>query len=498
MAGIDLEERRQKFPGRPQPAPSVPTPMPTVEDRPAPSYPGLPPSVPDWQRDYPAPSPVPQSHTSSRGSLPPVGQIQTASASGGGSDVEDFLKRIAEEMKARGSDVYSDQSSIEALRNGRMSQADYQAFAERRAGPTSHRSYDSQNPSSVAQAAIREDDRRVGVNLTGPLQALASAAAGPLTGRPQQMPGATPGPMYGTGYQQAWNTIQNASKQYLGGYMTQQEIDSHLRNMGWKMDRDPDANILRSVQSWAPSLANSPEAQEYARRAAEAQPGGSGGSGGGGGNGQFTDPLASEAERAARERAERLRNPPSDSGQAMLEQALKEMAEKFRNGGYTNEELELFQTQALDPVERLRTARKQQVMQEISRRGIAPSSGVAQSMLADVDRQFDAMRAQQQTQLGTQAAGERRGRMLQALELLSGLASTEEGRLDKAFGYTTYPLTLADRAFQQASQVYGMSNPMNLFGPASQLAQMGMGQQAGQSQALSQLAWLLFQNGQLR
>jgi hypothetical protein len=483
MAGIDLEERRQKFPNRPQPSPAAPTPSPVIND-PSPA---------------PAPSPTPTVPSSLPNDLDyhPNTAVQTSSA--GASNPDDVIRRLADEMRQRGSDVYSDPSSLEAYRQGRMSEDALRALAERRAGPTSHRSYDSQTTNPQQQAANAAADQRAGVNLTGPLQAL---AAGPLTARPQQMPSAQGGGVYGPGYQQAWNAIQNASKQFLGGYMTQQEIDSHLRNMGWKMDRDPDANILRSVQAWAPTLANAPEAQEYARRLAESQAQASSGSGGPGGPGgrpgQFTDPLASEAERAARDRADRLNNPPAGSGQALLEQNLREMAEKFRNGGYTNEELELFQTQALDPVERLRTARKQQVMQELSRRGLSQSSGIAQSMLADVDRQFDAMRAQQQTQLGTQAAGERRARMLQALELLSGLASTEEGRLDKAFGYTTYPLTLADRAFQQAMSVYGMSNPMNLFGPASQLAQMGMGQQAGQSQALSQLAWLLFQNGQLR
>lgn len=209
----------------------------------------------------------------------------------------------------------------------------------------------------------------------------------------------------------------------------------------------------------------------------------------------FSDPLGGPVDAAAAARAARLNNPPADSGQAMLEAALKKIAAQFEQGGYTPGEMEQFQTQAIDPLERLRTARRQQVMQELSRRGIPPTSGVAISMLADADRQFDALRSQQQTQIGTQAANERQSRMLKSLELLSGLASTEEGRLDKAFDYTKVPLELGDRAFSQAMQLFGQTNPSNLFNPAMQIANMGQGQQNSQSAMIAMLADLISRSG---
>ena len=205
----------------------------------------------------------------------------------------------------------------------------------------------------------------------------------------------------------------------------------------------------------------------------------------------FSDPIGGPINDYANERFSRLTNPPAGSGQALLEDALRRISAQFQNGGFTPGELEQLQTQAIDPLERLRTARKQQVMQNLSARNIDPNSGVGRSMLADVDRQFDGLRSQQQTQIGTQAARETQTRMLQALEMLSGLASTEEGRLDKAFNYRTVPLQLADRSFNQALQLYGQANPMNLFNPAMQLASIGQGQQSGRQNALALLASLL-------
>ena len=198
---------------------------------------------------------------------------------------------------------------------------------------------------------------------------------------------------------------------------------------------------------------------------------------------QFTDPITSAIEGFAQTRAQQLESPPSGSGQAQLEQMLNEFAQQWRSGGYTPHELEVLQTQGTDPLESARTARKQQVIQQLSARGIAPTSGVALQMLADVDRQFDAQRSQLQGQLASQAAQQVVARQLQALQALSGLASTENQRLDAAYGYRTVPMQLADRAFTQASGLLGQQgNPASLINPLLQL----QSQQYGQSQASQQ------------
>lgn len=209
---------------------------------------------------------------------------------------------------------------------------------------------------------------------------------------------------------------------------------------------------------------------------------------------QFDDPISSWLEQFAQTRAQQRENPPGGSGQAMLEAALKDISKQFMGGGFTPGEQEVFQTQALDPIEKLRQARRQQVMQQLSQRGITPNSGVAIQMLQDVDRQFDGLRTQQQRSIAAQGAQESQARMLQAVQLLSGLAGTENQRLNEAFGYRAVPMQLADRAFNQASQFYGMAgNPLAGLGGYSQLAGMQQGRNDASQEALADLLFARLQ-----
>lgn len=205
----------------------------------------------------------------------------------------------------------------------------------------------------------------------------------------------------------------------------------------------------------------------------------------------FSDPLSKFLEGWANQRAQNLENPQAGSGQALLEDALKKISAQFQQGGFTPAEQEVFQTQALDPLERLRTARKQQVMEELSRRGIDPRSGVAMSMLQDVDRQFDANRAQTQRSIASQGAQETQQRMLQAVQLLTGLAGTQDNRMNQAFNYYSVPYNLSNNAFNQAMQVYGQNNPLSLIQPLLALSGQQQQRSDNQSSALADLIWAI-------
>lgn len=210
---------------------------------------------------------------------------------------------------------------------------------------------------------------------------------------------------------------------------------------------------------------------------------------------QFDDPISSFIEQFAQRRAQERENPSEGSGQALLEAALRDIAAQFGSGGFTNAEQEIYQTQAIDPIEQLRQARKQQIIHELSQRGIAPSSGVAIQMLQDVDRQFDAMRTQTQSGLAGQFGQERVNRMLQSLALYGNLAGTENDRLNEAFQYRTVPLNLADRSFNQAFQLYSANNPLSLINPLMQLGSLQQGRTDNSQRALADLVWALTQGG---
>lgn len=275
-------------------------------------------------------------------------------------------------------------------------------------------------------------------------------------------------------------------QQYLGREGSPTEIQTHLSNLSGNraFSGSSDPRALSFLQQ---QIASSPEAQAYQRRGSQPSSQGNGGNGG-----QFTDPIAGALESQAASRQSRLQNPPQGSGLNLYENALKDVSAQFQQGGFTPAEMEIFQTQALDPLEQLRSARKQQVMENIARRGLNPQSGIAQSMLADVDRQFDSLRSQQQRSIAGQAANERSSRMLQALQMLGNLAGSEEGRLDKAFSYAQVPMQLDDRAFGRGMSFYNAAgNPLSLINPLLNLGNLQQGRSDSQSEALGLIAALL-------
>lgn len=237
---------------------------------------------------------------------------------------------------------------------------------------------------------------------------------------------------------------------------------------------------------------NLPDLSPEQLRAGQSQP--SSGSRGSGINvpGQFTDPIQSYLEQFARMRAEALEKPPGGSGQNLFEDALRRISEQFGSGGYTNAQQEILNTQAIEPIEQLRQQRKQQVLVQLSQRGIDPNSGVGRQMLQDVDRQFDAAKIQQSRALANQAVNEQQQRLMTSINLLAQLAGTENQRLDQSYQYRTVPYNLGQQAFQNAMGLYGQAgNPLSLVNPLLSLANSQQSRSDQQGAALADLVWAL-------
>lgn len=302
------------------------------------------------------------------------------------------------------------------------------------------------------------------------------------------------------------DALKNAVPNYGTTDQESENIQSALQDVIRNVSYDQNAGM-------DPGVFLSGAIEKLRRQAMDAAAGGGGSAGGGGGAGagagetdrhgltggpippnQFTDPITGPISDAAALRVGQLENPPGGSGQALFEEALRNIAQQFQSGGYTPAEQEIFQTQAIDPLEQLRTTRKQQVLENISRRGLDPRSGVAIQMLEDVDRQFDQLRTTTQANLSGQFAQENVARLLQSLQMLGNLSGTENQRMDQAFQYRTVPMNLADRAFNQAFQTYNAAgNPLSLVNPLTQLYNAQAGQSAGMQQALGYLAYILSQ-----
>lgn len=128
-----------------------------------------------------------------------------------------------------------------------------------------------------------------------------------------------------------------------------------------------------------------------------------------------------QAQRAAQEQAAaglRARQAAAMQSADEFVNFAKQRAQKLQGPAYTGAESEVFRTQALDPIEADRQAAQQRALQNISARGMDPTSGIAQQLLNDVNASFDRSRAGVQNQLAYKQIEEQRSREQEAQQLL--------------------------------------------------------------------------------
>lgn len=254
-----------------------------------------------------------------------------------------------------------------------------------------------------------------------------------------------------------------------------------------------------------------------------------GGSGGGGTNtgvgggplpgNQYTDQYTQLLESLIKSRIGQLQSPYDDRMRQQYEQGLQQRANSLgaanthvtqlmdflqkrftdlQGDGYTGAEHEVIRTGALDPIETDRAAAKQRVLERISARGLTPDSGIAQQMLLEVDKAFDAMRGTTQTTLTTNDLNRREDRkqraaaiggqlvdipearareqldVFQALEILAQTARGEdEARSREAINYAGGLNDLTAQRLQMAMSAAGMGgNPSSLMSGLTSIANL--------------------------
>lgn len=186
---------------------------------------------------------------------------------------------------------------------------------------------------------------------------------------------------------------------------------------------------------------------------------------------QFTDPSQQLIESTALNRLQQLNNPEPNSGQAMYEAFAKQLVDQLKGPAYSPSDQAALKAQAFDSLEQDRTATHQRLMEELSRRGIPPSSGIALSAFQDVDRHYDQLRAQVTNQLAVKAIDLTRSNQTQALDVLGGLAGTQNQRLNQALDVSRIPYNLGTDAFNQLNTaVNAGGNPSQNVTTAIQLA----------------------------
>lgn len=189
----------------------------------------------------------------------------------------------------------------------------------------------------------------------------------------------------------------------------------------------------------------------------------------------FDDPTQRLLEDYGLDRFQSLQNPDPNSGQALYESELKALVDKLRGPVYSPAEEAAIQAKAYDNIYRERDSAIANFKQQMSRLGHGAQSGTVAAGVAEIERQFEGVRAQADNDFAIKAIELRRVSDQQLTNLLGTLAGAEEGRLASALQYGQIPYALSNDAFQRNLQASGMGgNPNQLLqsvmGVANQVA----------------------------
>ena len=201
-------------------------------------------------------------------------------------------------------------------------------------------------------------------------------------------------------------------------------------------------------------------------------------------NAQFDDPSTRNLENWLKFRLDELSQPVNDPTRDRLMKLFDTMITRYQQPAYTGPEQEVLRTQALEPIERDRSAARQRALGNIGARGLDPSSGIAQELLNLVDRGFDQSRATAQNDLAYRQIDEQRARDLASVGMAgqaAGLSQTvrneEQSRRQEAMAIASLLQELPTTALQQALAAAGAGpSPESLAQTAMQLYGIGQNQ----------------------
>ena len=289
----------------------------------------------------------------------------------------------------------------------------------------------------------------------------------PVTPQPQQNSGAD---------------IARINAQYGGQGVEREDADKleRLRRQGTQANGESYDTYLKEIQ-----------AKQARRTAPTFSNGGTGGSADRNGDGrsdsgvaparptntnpQFDDSSQRLIEDYALDRFHQRQNPDPNSGTALFEKYARELIDTLKQPVYSPEDEAVLKSKAVNTIEGERTQTKQRWLEELNRRGIAPSSGIALQGLLDIDNHFNTARNTFETSFAADAVSATRANRVQVLDTYGQLADSEESRLREAGTYAAMPYGLQNDAFQRNLQLVGLGgNPSNFINSLLGIQEAGM------------------------
>ncbi len=202
---------------------------------------------------------------------------------------------------------------------------------------------------------------------------------------------------------------------------------------------------------------------------------------------QFSDPYTKLLEGIAKQQLDSLQQPQSDPA---LDKLLSFLDQRFTEmsgaPGYSNPELAMLRTQALEPIEQDRAASQRRVLERTAARGMLPSSGLTELDSQEQDVAYDRIRGGAERDLGINALNRRQQDLAQALTLgqLSGVTipaqqrAEDQNRRNESLSLASLLYDLPGRALQEnLSVLNGSPGPQDLFSQAVQLMNSNQNQQ---------------------
>lgn len=183
-------------------------------------------------------------------------------------------------------------------------------------------------------------------------------------------------------------------------------------------------------------------------------------------HGVFSDPLTKQYEQllqmqmglyqqqqaamqqAAQEAAQR--RAATAAAVERLTQFTNQRVDKLQGPAYTGAEQDVLRTQLFDPMERDRQASLKRAYEQVSARGLEPTSGVAQHLLQEVNRAFDEQRTRAGGTLASRQIEEQRSREQEAQQLMQYLAMLPDATARGDLDFVAYMQNLINQPGTQA------------------------------------------------
>ncbi len=175
---------------------------------------------------------------------------------------------------------------------------------------------------------------------------------------------------------------------------------------------------------------------------------------------------------------------------------------RLNGPAYTPEQMNLQQTQAIDPIEMQRSAQKQQILQRAAARGLAPSSGIVQKELENADQSFNTLRGKTQAGFASNAIGLSNQNAATAAQIAPLIANLFQGQFNaqdlrnqQATDLSGVVPQTAWNRITGANSLINQTNPLSALQLANQFQTQGYGQNADFASGITQLLALLLGTG---